>query len=1854
MKIQITLVVINVFMFAATITSASNEFPNITANPSNDVNFRYVGRVLSAMDFDIPNNAIITKGQGSGVIVSMKSILTCAHNVFDYSDQSASNWEFYPPYEIWWDQAHDDINDFYPILYEPKQSQINGVIVFDSYSSRAISDPVYNSDGLPRPRVTGLTGNADVAILWAFNRLDMTNAEGAYVWEDGSNALNSNRNKIIAGYPGDPFPSTEHASLAGYTVQWQPTSGRFYSSQPKNLNFTTIQNEDGDPYLGGWALYASPDIVSSGGNSGGPVFVSDANGEYRVGGIYIGSFTNTTTWKGGSIVRAVTSRVIDLIHDAESASNWDPSGKPNVVIQESGAVLSGTVTLSARSDSKDVSKVRFYGSADGNSWTFIGEDDWPYNKYPYYPTGADWEVSMNTSHIGYDPSYYIKAVAIDYFGNNSDPSIKIVRIDNRDRPDYRLVARGGPLLFEGIAPGNTATLSYNVSNEGKNTVSFQPFKSASWISSVTPSHEVSIHPGGFQVVEVTVNTSGLPLGATRSGVITNSSPQTSVDNIDVSLLVAAGAENGKIKLFVTGDTFVDEFYRSQNWGADSSMWVSDAPSGSSRRRMWSLMQFDTTGLGNKNITVTNATLSIYCESLGNQAGAQPIYVHVPSNNWNEGTATGQTQAGSVTWNDMVVDPGAVQEWRDFGSFNIGTTGWREVDVTTWAKRVLGGSGSNRNSYRQKGMLLRYHGESNTHHHFRTREASRTASIELEFIEKDGIDPIVSITSHSDGQAVASNSISISGTAYDASGIDFVEVRLNSNRWLEASTNNNWANWSIPFTLSPGANTIEYYARDKTYQTSRVSSIVIHYNPPKFNIGVTPNEITLEQGSSSTVAVIVDQINGFNSSVNLTTSGLPDNVSATYASTSVTPPATTNLVFDVGIDAPLGVHNVTLTGEGGGLTDSIVFPLTIISLPKPTITTHPVNQTVTSPSEATFNVTASGIGLSYQWLLSTNSGSTWSDIPNATSATYSTGPTIISMSGYKYQCVVSNSAGSVTSNSATLTVDEPVQPPSIIEHPQDVVVTAPAPASFSLSASGEDIVYQWQFSTNSGATWSNIPDATFATYNLGETTASMNNNRYRCAVSNTAGSVTSNSVTLTVNPQIVVPTISTSPAINVTRNSATTGGNVSNDGGATVSERGVVYSTSENPALSNGTNIPGGSGTGSFTSNLSDLMPGTTYYVRAYATNSAGTAYGSQIIFTSGASPEPSTQFYTDALGDLGVGEIPHLDIDFVEVTAGNGGETLSFTLHLAGSPQEAGWGNYMIALNTQVGGDSVGNPWMRPISFVDGMTHMLGVWISDSVGRQAWRYSDSSWNLISDSEMDVSLNGNRITIVVPSSEIGLLPGSQLLFDVYTTGSSYDPGAIDALSTPNPTVTDWGDHYTTNPNGTLNGALSFVMPGNDEVISFDEWFDSPDVPMNRRGHYDSAANDGVANVVKYFQGIDPMDTRGLAGLKQMERPSPTQMRAWFLKSKVADDSVEGTVRWSRDLVNWYQSGATEAGTTVTLAMDHEEPDSTNPNREWVRVDATMNGAAPSALFLRLEVEMDSSIAEGFAPTFDELSNRVIGEEVLGGYFILDAARFSWGSFNGNWSYVITGANTGLLTFTYDGASPNVYREEVELKFTGSFIGTYVYREYHSDVFSEASETSGSFDYSGTNSNPDGFILHSDDFSMFSDENSFPAGWTFSGPLTIFAGEWGEGTASGFRGGAGLLGYQHTANTGLLSKNLLVENSSGQTVDTVTIEYVGRVAREDAERNPAYAVFVDGVEIPELAYSTRDGDMQFRASTISGLNLAAGEFVEIQWQSDRGDGSGASKQIGIADIRISVGAKLVAPSVPCSIDRARGCG
>ncbi|MGB9287056.1 MAG: hypothetical protein WCB59_23815, partial [Candidatus Sulfotelmatobacter sp.] len=174
---------------------------------------------------------------------------------------------------------------------------------------------------------------------------------------------------------------------------------------------------------------------------------------------------------------------------------------------------------------------------------------------------------------------------------------------------------------------------------------------------------------------------------------------------------------------------------------------------------------------------------------------------------------------------------------------------------------------------------------------------------------------------------------------------------------------------------------------------------------------------------------------------------------------------------------------------------------------PTISVQPANQSVVAGQTATFSVTAAGTApLSYQWQKGTTA------ITGATAASYATPATTTAENGTQYKVVVSNAAGNVTSDAATLTVTATAVAPTITQQPASATVTAGQTATFSVTASGTDpLSYQWLQGTTT------ITGATSASYTTAATTTANNGTQYKVVVSNSVGSVTSNPATLTVNP-----------------------------------------------------------------------------------------------------------------------------------------------------------------------------------------------------------------------------------------------------------------------------------------------------------------------------------------------------------------------------------------------------------------------------------------------------------------------------------------------------------------------------------------------------------------------------------------------------------------------------------------------------------------------------------------------------------------------------------------------------------------
>ncbi|MCX6915828.1 MAG: YDG domain-containing protein, partial [Verrucomicrobia bacterium] len=198
----------------------------------------------------------------------------------------------------------------------------------------------------------------------------------------------------------------------------------------------------------------------------------------------------------------------------------------------------------------------------------------------------------------------------------------------------------------------------------------------------------------------------------------------------------------------------------------------------------------------------------------------------------------------------------------------------------------------------------------------------------------------------------------------------------------------------------------------------------------------------------------------------------------------------------------GSATVTLTSSGqllpcGAATASMTMT---INAP-PLITAQPQSMTNCAGSPATFTATATGTGLRYQWQVSTDGGTSFTDISStATNASYDIAATTVAESGYQYHVIIDNAACIAITSAppAVLTVHGL---PAITSQPASLTKCASSAATFSVTATGTDLTYQWQVSADGGVTFTNISDTeTNTSYTVAATTLAESGLKYHVIVS----------------------------------------------------------------------------------------------------------------------------------------------------------------------------------------------------------------------------------------------------------------------------------------------------------------------------------------------------------------------------------------------------------------------------------------------------------------------------------------------------------------------------------------------------------------------------------------------------------------------------------------------------------------------------------------------------------------------------------------------------------------------------------
>jgi phosphodiesterase/alkaline phosphatase D-like protein len=306
---------------------------------------------------------------------------------------------------------------------------------------------------------------------------------------------------------------------------------------------------------------------------------------------------------------------------------------------------------------------------------------------------------------------------------------------------------------------------------------------------------------------------------------------------------------------------------------------------------------------------------------------------------------------------------------------------------------------------------------------------------------------------------------------------------------------------------------------------------------------------------------------------------------------------------------------TTNGLDGTFTTTTVLPVVVSDLPSgPEETQTQLNGTVNAQNAVTT--------VTIQWGTSTSYGNTVSPTPSTVTGIANTPITfiltgLIPNTEYHYRVVATNAAGT------SYGIDRMFR--TAVAAPIATTVAATAITATSATINGTvnannyptDIYFEYGTSTLYGTTLQASPDKANG---MSNTSGAANltglqpgiTYHYRVVANNSFISIYGNDMTFTTNSAL--PTIVTNAVADLTYNSLSAGGNVTYDGGSAVTARGVCWSTSPDPTVALATKTSDGTGAGFYNSSVTNLDQRTHYFLRAYATNSVGTAYGNQVTF----------------------------------------------------------------------------------------------------------------------------------------------------------------------------------------------------------------------------------------------------------------------------------------------------------------------------------------------------------------------------------------------------------------------------------------------------------------------------------------------------------------------------------------------------------------------------------------------------------------------------------------------------------------
>ncbi len=314
--------------------------------------------------------------------------------------------------------------------------------------------------------------------------------------------------------------------------------------------------------------------------------------------------------------------------------------------------------------------------------------------------------------------------------------------------------------------------------------------------------------------------------------------------------------------------------------------------------------------------------------------------------------------------------------------------------------------------------------------------------------------IPTITTQPSSQSVSVGSLASFSVVASGGGLSYQWQRSNNGgtTWNSVSggSGGTTANYSFTTVLADNSAQFRCYVSNSFGNaTSNAATLTVTCTAPA--IGTQPSNTSVNAGQNATFTV-----GATGSSLTYqwqrntgTWTNIGGATGATYSFTTAYP-------ADNGAQ-----FQCVVTGACGTITSNVA-TLTVLC-PTATITVQPTNQATSAGNNVTFSVTATG-ATSYQWLRSDNSGTSWYNAAGASTATTYTFATVIGDNGSWFKCNVTNACGTVASNYATLSVSPACVAPSISVQPQTDTVPSGMNATFSVTATGTGLTYQWQYSS----------------------------------------------------------------------------------------------------------------------------------------------------------------------------------------------------------------------------------------------------------------------------------------------------------------------------------------------------------------------------------------------------------------------------------------------------------------------------------------------------------------------------------------------------------------------------------------------------------------------------------------------------------------------------------------------------------------------------------------------------------------------------------------------------------------------